>query len=166
VTTRTTLHALATAFAALTLAACAGHQDYAYTRAGPTVPQLWPVSNSSRTVSSAYGSQRGRGKNARFHKGIDIPSPRGTPVVATAAGTVALVRSTGDYGRYIVLDHANGYQTLYAHLNDFAVRSGDRVGAGQTIGSVGKSGNATGYHLHYEVHRNGQTVDPIAYVPR
>jgi murein DD-endopeptidase MepM/ murein hydrolase activator NlpD len=76
------------------------------------------------------------------------------------------VRNSGAYGRYIVIDHGNGYRTLYAHLNAFHVRMGDRVGAGQSIGGVGKSGNATGYHLHYEVHRNGQTVDPIAYVPR
>ncbi len=148
------------------LTGCAGHQELSYTRAGPDVPELWPVDLSTHVISSAFGSTRGRGKNSRFHKGIDLPAPRGTAVVASAAGVVFVVADDGAYGRYIVIDHRSGYRTLYAHLLESSVRPGDRVGAGQLIGRVGKTGNATGYHLHYEVHRNGQLVDPIAYVPR
>lgn len=148
------------------MAGCAGHPDISYTRAGPSVPQLWPVDGAPRVVSSAFGSTRGSGRNSRFHKGIDLPAPRGTSVIATASGTIAQISDEGDYGRYIVIDHHSGYHTLYAHLLEAFVRTGDRVGAGQLIGSVGKSGNATGYHLHYEVHRNGQLVDPIVYVPQ
>jgi murein DD-endopeptidase MepM/ murein hydrolase activator NlpD len=151
---------------AAAVAGCAGRQDLSYTRAGPAVPQLWPVEGAPLVISSGFGSTRGRGKNSRFHKGIDLPAPRGAAVIAAAAGTVITVASEGAYGRYVVIDHESGYQTLYAHLLEFAVRPGDRVGAGQMIGRVGKTGNATGYHLHYEVHRNGQVVDPIGYVPR
>lgn len=130
------------------------------------MPQLWPVDGAPHVVSSAFGSTRGSGRNSRFHKGIDLPAPRGTSVVAAAQGIVTLVENEGAYGRYVVIDHQSGYHTLYAHLLEAVVRPGERVGAGQLIGRVGKTGNATGYHLHYEVHRNGQLVDPIAYVPR
>lgn len=149
------------------LTACAGRGEYAPAGGSAPVPSLWPIGQSAHVVSSGYGT-RGRqgGKNSRFHKGIDLPAPRGTAVVAAAAGTVSLVANQGAYGRYVVIDHGNGYQTLYAHLLEFQTRPGARVAAGQRIGSVGKSGNATGYHLHYEVHRRGQTVDPMAYLPR
>lgn len=165
--TRAVLHALAAVCVAATLLACASGPDVTYTRAGPDIPRLWPVDSGARVISSGYGTRGGRGgTRTRFHKGIDLPAPRGTPVLATASGTVAVVASEGAYGRYIVIDHQGGFSTLYAHLDAFHVRTGDRVGAGQTIGAVGKSGNATGYHLHYEVHRHGQTVDPMAYMPR
>jgi murein DD-endopeptidase MepM/ murein hydrolase activator NlpD len=150
---------------ALTVSACAGNRAFTPAPSNAGVPFLWPIESVSRVVTSGFGSTRGSGKNERFHKGIDLPAPRGTPVIASAPGIVLLTASEGAYGRYILIDHQNGYRTLYAHLHEFAVRQGDRVAAGQRIGLVGKSGTATGYHLHYEVHRNGQLVDPIAYVP-
>ncbi len=126
---------------------------------------VWPVDHVSRIVNSGYGDRGGRGKSSDFHRGIDIAAPRGAPVLAVAPGMVTVAGSGNGYGHYIVIDHGNGFGTLYAHLLDFAVRTGDRVQARQRIGSVGKSGNATGYHLHFEVHRSGKTADPLLYLP-
>jgi len=80
--------------------------------------------------------------------------------VATAAGRVIFAGRSGAYGRMVVIDHGNGFETRYAHLASTTVRKGERVRRGELIGRVGKSGNATGYHLHYEVRQNGRPVDP------
>lgn len=149
---------------AIALGACGGGEPVYRGIEGPAAaaPALWPVSQTTRAVSSVYGTPRGGGD---FHRGIDIRAPAGTPVIATGAGRVIVAGNGNGYGRYVVLDHENGMHTLYAHLQDFDVSPGDHVNRGQQIGRVGKSGNATGYHLHYEVHRGGQTVDPAAYLP-
>jgi murein DD-endopeptidase MepM/ murein hydrolase activator NlpD len=146
------------------LGACASTREHesfspSFATAGPV---LWPVDLSAHVITSGYGVQRGR---RVFHRGVDIAAPRGATVIATAPGVATLAHDGGGYGHYIVIDHGNGYSTLYAHLLETRVRDGDRVAAGQTIGRVGKSGNATGYHLHYEVHRGGATVDPRLYLP-
>jgi murein DD-endopeptidase MepM/ murein hydrolase activator NlpD len=151
---------------AATLTACAGGDrsvSHGMNASPEAAPALWPVAQQTRTISSTYGAPRGRGSD--FHRGVDIRAPAGTPVLATAPGTVVVAEDGSGYGRYVVIDHQNGLRTLYAHLQDFGVRPGDRVARGEQIGRVGKSGNATGYHLHYEVHRGNQTVDPIAYLP-
>lgn len=148
--------------AAILFSACAANdRPSPNLSAGSDAPALWPVAQPTRIISSAYGTPRGRGD---IHRGVDIRAPAGTPVLATATGRVVVAGNGNGYGRYVVLDHENGLHTLYAHLQDYAVAPGDRVTRGQQIGRVGKSGNATGYHLHYEVHRGGQTVDPIAYL--
>ena len=67
---------------------------------------------------------------------------------------------SGDFGRLVVIDHGEGWQTRYAHLKKIKVREGKRVERGDVVGTIGKSGNATGYHLHYEVRRNGSAVNP------
>jgi murein DD-endopeptidase MepM/ murein hydrolase activator NlpD len=165
------MRGIALRFAALVLlaivvVACAGNDRRVSSDiggSGSAAPALWPVAQQTRAISSAYGAARGRGSD--FHRGIDIRAPAGTPVLATATGRVIVAGNGSGYGRYVVLDHENGLRTLYAHLQDFVVSPGDRVARGQQIGRVGKSGNATGYHLHYEVHRGGQSVDPIAYLP-
>ncbi len=126
---------------------------------------VWPVDHSSHVIASGYGTRGGRGKTRDFHRGVDISAPRGAPVVAAARGTVTVAGDGSGYGHYIVVDHGGGVSTLYAHLLDFGVRRGDRVGAGERIGRVGKSGNATGYHLHFEVRRGTQPVDPQGYLP-
>lgn len=106
-----------------------------------------------------------------FHTGIDIEAPIGATVVAAADGVVALVATSTDgrghttgYGTYIVVAHAHGYYTLYAHLSGVSVRAGDLVRQGQPIGLVGTSGNSTGPHLHFEVRLNGEFLDPLPYV--
>jgi murein DD-endopeptidase MepM/ murein hydrolase activator NlpD len=99
----------------------------------------------------------------RPHIGVDYAAATGTPVMATSDGVVTVRGVQGGYGNLIEIRHANGYMTRYAHLNGFAsgIRVGGRVSQGQTIGYVGMTGLATGPHLHYEMHRNGNPVDPM-----
>ena len=99
----------------------------------------------------------------RAHKGVDYAAARGTPIKATADGSVEYLGNKGGYGRVIILRHGNKQTTLYAHLDRFGknVRSGGRVSQGQIIGYVGSSGLASGPHLHYEFRVNGMHVDPL-----
>ncbi|WP_337995847.1 M23 family metallopeptidase [Oleispirillum naphthae] len=103
-------------------------------------------------------------KRPQFHKGVDFSAPAGTPVLATADGTVEFVGRRGNYGRLIRMRHGGGIETLYAHLQGFAagLRTGGRVRQGQVIGYVGRSGLATGNHLYYEVYAGGRQVDPMS----
>jgi len=111
-------------------------------------------------ITSGFGVVRGRS----HHQGIDLAAPAGTRVTATAAGRVSFAGRSGDFGRMVVIDHRDGWQTAYAHLKRIKIGKGDRVKRGTLIGTVGKSGNATGTHLHYEVRRNGTPVDPRPYL--
>lgn len=120
------------------------------------VPRGWPVERRVVVVSSEFGARRGRSR----HQGIDLSAPKGTPVSATAVGVVSFAGRSGDFGKMVVVDHGNGWQTAYAHLKRIKVRDGERVKRGEVIGTVGKSGNATGHHLHYEVRRHGKAIDP------
>lgn len=100
----------------------------------------------------------------RLHAGVDWSAPRGTPIVAAGDGVIERMEwNSGGYGRYTVIQHANGYETTYAHQSAFAegLQEGDRVRQGQVIGYVGSTGLSTGNHLHYEVRINGQTVNPL-----
>ncbi len=114
-------------------------------------------------MSSGYGMRRHPilGYN-RMHRGVDFAAPTGTPVYAASDGVVQSVRTERGYGRVIRVRHGNGAMTLYAHLSRFApgLRGGARVRQGQTIGRVGSTGMSTGPHLHYELHVNGQAVNP------
>jgi murein DD-endopeptidase MepM/ murein hydrolase activator NlpD len=100
-------------------------------------------------------------KTRRPHLGIDYAAPRGTPVMAASDGVVIAAGWSGGYGRTVRLRHANGYQTLYGHLSRIAVRKGQRVHQGETIGAVGSTGLATGPHLDYRMSLNGRYVDPL-----
>lgn len=102
-------------------------------------------------------------KTWRAHKGVDYASPTGTRIKATASGTVAFVGKKGGYGNVVVLKHANGISTLYAHLSAFAagLRSGQKISQGDIIGRVGQTGLASGPHLHYEFLVNNQHRDPL-----
>ncbi|HWW72975.1 MAG TPA: M23 family metallopeptidase, partial [Duganella sp.] len=99
------------------------------------------------------------------HQGIDLAAPKGTPIHAAAAGTVIaageLAENNGRYGASVIIE-TGSLQTLYAHMNSVAVKAGDRVAAGQTIGAVGETGFATGPHLHFEVRQNNRAIDPAA----
>jgi murein DD-endopeptidase MepM/ murein hydrolase activator NlpD len=99
----------------------------------------------------------------RPHLGIDIAAPYGTVVVAPASGTVIRVARAKGYGRVMDVDHGNGIMTRYGHLSRFLAHKGDTVVRGQAIARVGRSGLATGPHLHYEVHVDGMTVDPLKF---
>jgi murein DD-endopeptidase MepM/ murein hydrolase activator NlpD len=121
-----------------------------------TVPSGWPLPRDVASISSAFGAPRGRST----HQGLDLRAPRGTKVLATADGVVSFAGRSGAYGRLVVLDHGNGWETRYAHLHRIKVEEGKRVRRGRTLGTVGHSGNAGGNHLHYELRRNGVPVDP------
>ena len=99
----------------------------------------------------------------RRHNGTDFAAPTGTPLMAAGNGVVERANRFGSFGNYIRIRHANGFQTAYAHLNGFArgIRAGSRVTQGQIIGYVGTTGRSTGPHLHYEVHLNGNPVNPM-----
>ena len=130
-------------------------------------PCIWPTPSAARAVTSEFGEARsaGGGRNYR-HRGIDIGAPKGWPVYATADGIVCEVdRDWGGYGKHVIVQHARGYSTLYAHLSDSKVKEGERVRAGQVVGEIGKTGRATGYHLHYEVRRNGAAINPRPFLP-
>jgi murein DD-endopeptidase MepM/ murein hydrolase activator NlpD len=116
-------------------------------------------------LSSLFGVRQSpmSGSN-QMHWGVDIAAPIGTPVYATAAGTVVLARYADDYGNYLEIDHGNGIQTRYAHLNTILVRPGMRVTKGSIVAQVGNTGRSTGPHIHYEVEVAGRRVDPIKYI--
>lgn len=116
-------------------------------------------------LTSQYGYRRHpMGGGEKFHHGIDIANKSGNSVVAAASGTVSRVGYNGSYGRYIIVTHGGGYETLYAHLSRQLVRAGQEVDQGQLIGREGDTGRSTGPHLHFEVHKNGHSVDPESYV--
>jgi murein DD-endopeptidase MepM/ murein hydrolase activator NlpD len=101
---------------------------------------------------------------ARFHTGIDLRAAYGDTVPAAAPGRVVEAQERGGYGLTVVVEHGPGLRTRYAHLSAMTVAVGDTVDQGQEIGRVGQSGRATGPHLHFEVIRNGERVDPTALV--
>jgi murein DD-endopeptidase MepM/ murein hydrolase activator NlpD len=123
---------------------------------GCSVPR-WPVAG---TVTSPYGL-RFRGWSPDLHEGIDIAAPEGTRVNAMKSGRVEHAGAWGGYGLSVVIAHGSNVRTLYAHLSRIDVRAGDRVSGGQQIGAVGRTGNATGAHLHFEVWRWGRAEDPV-----
>ena len=114
-------------------------------------------------ITSGFGYRLHPVKRVRrFHRGIDFRAPVGTPVYATAAGTVTLPAADGPYGIQVLLRHADDYRTRYAHLGTLEVEAGQRVEAGTRLGTVGLTGASTAPHLHYELLRGEQAVDPLA----
>lgn len=95
-----------------------------------------------------------------FHSGIDLAASEGSPIYAVLDGTVSAAKYDSGYGNYVILDHADGMQTLYAHCSSLCVESGDRVARGEQIALVGATGSATGPHLHLELRYGGQRYDP------
>jgi murein DD-endopeptidase MepM/ murein hydrolase activator NlpD len=127
-------------------------------------PAIQPVSNKDlERVASGFGVRIDPVyKTPRFHKGLDFTAPQGTPIYATADGVVEEAGfSTGGYGNNVIINHGYGYKTLYGHMYRVKVRAGQRVKRGETIGWVGNTGKSTGPHCHYEVHKNGNPVDPV-----
>jgi len=123
----------------------------------------WVVPVSNYEITATFGDSGGLW--SEDHTGLDFAAPEGTPVMATAAGEVTSTTYDSSYGNQIVVTHDDGTQTWYCHLSRFYVSPGDSVNAGTTIGAVGSTGNATGPHLHLEVHPyGGAAVDPYAYL--
>ena len=101
----------------------------------------------------------------RFHNGLDVAQPNGTPIAAFAAGTVVVAEYRGGYGNTVVVDHGGGFTTLSAHMSSISVNVGDKVTPGTTVGLVGSTGRSTGPHLHFETRLGGVPVNPLWFVP-
>ena len=118
-------------------------------------------------VSSPYGMrQLDHEDEARLHKGMDFAAPEGTPIRAARDGVVAFAGPRGGYGNTVVVDHGDGTQSLYAHASVLNVREGERVRKGAEIAQVGSTGHSTGPHLHFEVRKDGDPVDPASLLRR
>ena len=100
----------------------------------------------------------------RFHSGVDLGASQGTPIYAIAAGTVTTATYGDANGYYVSISHGNGYGSVYCHMTNYTVSVGDSVSQGQVIGYVGSTGWSTGPHLHFEIHVNGSTVNPMDYI--
>ena len=120
----------------------------------------WPV---DAPVTSPYGL-RFFGLRPDFHYGVDLGVPEGTPVAAMRSGTVAFAGDMRGYGTVIILEHTPNLRTVYAHLSELNVRTGERVKGRQIIGKSGRSGNVTGAHLHFEIIRFGRQEDPFEWL--
>lgn len=118
-----------------------------------------------REITSNFGNRRDPflGRMA-FHGGIDFRTPTGTPVLSTGSGIVVHAGRNGGYGKMVEIDHGNGITTRYAHMSSVEVREGDQVAMGARLGKTGSTGRSTGPHLHYEVRRNGDAVDPMRFL--
>ena len=128
-----------------------------------SIPAIMPVSNKDlgRTASGWGFRIHPVYKIRRFHYGMDFTAPIGTEVYSTGDGAVKDIRTTRiGFGKWIVIDHGFGYETLYGHLHGFNVKKGQKVKRGSVIGFVGNTGTSTAPHLHYEVHKNGRPVNP------
>ena len=118
-----------------------------------------------RSISSGFGSRwHPVYGGTRFHAGLDMIAPYGTPVVATAAGIVATAGACGGYGLCVAIDHGGGVVTIYGHLSRIDVAPGTNIARGQGLGLVGSTGVSTGPHLHYEIRRSGQPLNPLPYL--
>jgi murein DD-endopeptidase MepM/ murein hydrolase activator NlpD len=117
-------------------------------------------------VSSPFGWRDLSVAGNRFHGGVDLVAPSGSPVAAARGGTVTFVGWAGAYGFAVYVDHEAGWQTRYAHLSRIDVRVGDRVRQGAPVGAVGSTGASTGPHLHFEIRFDGRALDPFGFVPR
>jgi len=120
---------------------------------------IYPVRKS---ISSYFGWREDPIASGRsFHSGLDLRGTIGTPVKAAMDGTVSVIGNNRVYGKYIILSHYGGYQTLYAHLSEYSVKQGAKVSQGTKIGEVGNTGVTTGPHLHFSIYKNGKAVNPL-----
>jgi peptidoglycan hydrolase-like protein with peptidoglycan-binding domain len=122
------------------------------------LPLAWPM--TAPVVGDRFGP-----RGNRFHSGIDLPAPTGTPVYAARSGEVSWAGWNGAWGFLVVVSHGHGERTMYAHLSRIDVRPGVWIGQGVRVGLVGASGHATGPHLHFEVRVRGASVDPLRALP-
>ena len=119
----------------------------------------------SGTITSRFGYRSSPGGiGSKNHKGLDIAANCGAPIYAATEGTVEFAGTNGSLGKLVIINHGSGVKTYYAHCNSLKVSSGQKVEAGTNIATVGKTGTATGYHLHFEVRVNGTSVNPQKYL--
>ena len=128
------------------------------------IPAIQPVRNENlRQIASGFGYRSDPFTKVRkFHEGMDFSAKTGTPIYATGDGVVTRADNTASgYGNHIVIRHGYGYETLYGHLSKYKCRAGQRVKRGDIIGYVGSTGRSEAPHLHYEVHKGGEVVNPL-----
>lgn len=123
---------------------------------GPSVPRRWPLEEAGVITRG----QIVEGGADEAHPGIDIAVRTGTPIRASGGGVVARTGSDAEYGLFVLVDHPEGYQTMYGHTSRILVTDGDQVSAGQVLALSGSTGRSTAPHLHFEVRRGGRSVDP------
>lgn len=135
------------------------------TEAGPTAEggqAVWPVPGWLELTSDFGSRVHPILQVPKQHTGVDIGARDGVEAVAALGGTVMFIEALPAYGQIVVIDHGGQLATVYAHLSAVAVREGDQVGSGEPVGRVGATGAVTGPHLHFEVRRDGEPVDPKA----
>ncbi len=140
-----------------------GHQDGYYDEEGVPLRKMFlrvPVKFGLRTSSFSIRRFHPISKKYKRHTGIDYSAPLGTPIFATAGGTVEFAGRRGGYGNLVIIRHPNGFKTYYGHCNRLLVKKGAYVEQGEIIAKVGRTGQATGPHVHYETRVNGKPVDP------
>jgi murein DD-endopeptidase MepM/ murein hydrolase activator NlpD len=119
----------------------------------------WPVNEARMSRGFLLGK--------RWHYGVDLASRKGTPILASEAGTVIYVgKGFSGYGKLVVIEHNETWATLYSHLNKFNVKEGTKVARGEQIAEMGRTGRASGVHLHFEIRYNRQPVNPLMYLPQ
>lgn len=130
-----------------------------------SIPAIQPVSNKElKRMASGFGNRiHPLYKVWKMHAGMDFSAPKGTEIYATGNGVVKEThpRNRRGYGRYVVIDHGFGYETLYAHMSKINVRPGQKIKRGEVIGQVGNTGTSSAPHLHYEVIKDGVKINPI-----
>ncbi len=127
-----------------------------------STPSIWPVQG---WVTSEFGARYSPFTGLpKFHEGVDIAAPYGSPIYAPADGMISFAGGKGGYGNALILDHGYGVSTLYGHTSSLYVKEGEKIKRGQMIAAVGSSGASTGPHLHYEVHVDGVPTDPMKFV--
>lgn len=132
---------------------------------GSSASSGWLMPCSYTKLTSPFGNRVSPTAGAStYHQGVDLAAPQGTPVYASRAGRVTVAGYGSAAGYYVSINHLDGYSTMYMHLNNYVVSSGQTVSAGQLIGYVGRSGVATGYHLHFGIAYNGAYVNPANYI--
>jgi murein DD-endopeptidase MepM/ murein hydrolase activator NlpD len=127
-------------------------------------PAIQPVSNKDlERIASGFGYRIDPiYKTIKMHEGLDFAAPTGTPIYATADGVVTTAGNKGNgFGNHVIINHGYGYETLYGHMVKVKAREGQSVKRGEIIGYVGSTGKSSGPHCHYEVHKNGQKIDPV-----
>ena len=130
-----------------------------------TVGSSWLVPCSYKMISSPFGLRESPTAGAStYHQGVDLSANAGTPIVASRGGTVTIASYSNSAGYYVTINHGDGFSSIYMHMTNYIVSSGQKVNQGQTIGYVGKTGIATGNHLHFGIALNGAYVNPCNYV--
>lgn len=132
---------------------------------GITVGSSWMVPCSYKKLTSPFGFRdTGIAGASSYHQGVDLSANSGTPIYASRGGTVTISTYSGSAGHYVTINHGDGFSSIYMHMSSRAVSSGQKVSQGQVIGYVGKSGVASGYHLHFGIAYNGAYQNPCNYV--